>query len=88
MILRIKKYLMIIAAILAAFFVALAKAFFLGKKTEQKKQTEKALKAAKTRLKVENEINKKSDANVRNELSDWFAQRMNELLALGGCQFI
>ncbi|EJF81434.1 Uncharacterised protein [Candidatus Bartonella washoeensis] len=71
MILWIKKYLTIIATISAAFFVALVKAFFLGKKAEQQKQTEKALNTAKTRLEVENEINKKSDASVRTELSDW-----------------
>ncbi|WP_317992829.1 hypothetical protein [Bartonella gliris] len=71
MILWIKKYLTIIATVLTAFFVALVKAFFLGKKAEQQKQTEKALQTAKTRLEVENEINKKSDANVRTELSDW-----------------
>ncbi|GAA5111826.1 hypothetical protein [Bartonella jaculi] len=71
MILWIKKYLTITAAVLAAFFVALAKAFFLGKRAEQKKQTEKTLKTVTTRLEVENEINKKDDADVRTELSNW-----------------
>ncbi|WP_074381077.1 hypothetical protein [Bartonella doshiae] len=71
MILYIKKYLTVIATILAAFFIALVKAFSLGKKAEQKKQTEKALNTAKTRIEIENEINKKSDASVRTELSSW-----------------
>ncbi|EJF77765.1 hypothetical protein MCO_00903 [Bartonella sp. DB5-6] len=71
MILWIRKYLTLIATILAAFFVALVKAFFLGKRVEQKKQTEEALKTAKTRIEIENEINKKSDTNVRTELSNW-----------------
>lgn len=71
MILWIKKYLTITIAILTAFFIALARAFFLGKKAEQQKQTKKACKMATTRLEVENEINQKSDADVRNKLSDW-----------------
>ncbi|WP_208433535.1 hypothetical protein [Bartonella taylorii] len=75
MILWIKRNLMLTAAVLAAFFIALARAFTLGKKAEQQKQTEKALKAAKTRLEVENEINQKSDADVRAALSDWLRDK-------------
>ncbi|WP_208435081.1 hypothetical protein [Bartonella phoceensis] len=71
----IRKYLAITAAILATFFVALTRAFFLGKKVEQQKQTEEALEMAKTRLEVENEINKKSDADVRSKLSDWLRNK-------------
>ncbi|QEE11602.1 hypothetical protein [Bartonella krasnovii] len=71
MILWIKKYLTTTSAIIAAFFIALAKAFFLGKKVEKQKQTKEAFNTAKTRLEVENEINKKSDADVRNKLSNW-----------------
>ncbi len=71
MILWIKRNLMLTGAVLAAFFIALARAFTLGKKAEQQKQTEKALKAATTRLEVENEVNQKSDTDVRTELSDW-----------------
>ncbi|WP_273791683.1 MULTISPECIES: hypothetical protein [unclassified Bartonella] len=71
MILWMKRNLMVIGAALAAFFMALAKAFTLGKKAEQQKQTEKTLEAATTRLEVENEINQKSDADVRAALSDW-----------------
>lgn len=71
MILWIKKNLLLTGAALAALFMALSKAFTLGKKIEQQKQTEKTLKAAKTRLEIENEVNKKSDADVRTELSDW-----------------
>ncbi|MET3589863.1 putative membrane protein affecting hemolysin expression [Bartonella silvatica] len=67
----IKRNLILIGAALAAFFMALAKAFTLGKQVAQKKQTEEALKAAITRLEVENEINQKSDADVRAALSDW-----------------
>ncbi|WP_455465892.1 hypothetical protein [Bartonella sp. B39] len=66
-----KKNLMLIGAALAALFMILAKAFTLGKKSEQQKQTENSLKAATTRLEVENEINQKSDTDVRTELSDW-----------------
>ncbi|EJF76589.1 hypothetical protein [Bartonella birtlesii] len=71
MILWMKRNLMLTGAALAAFFMALAKAFILGKKSEQQKQTERTLKAATTRLEVENEVNQKSDADVRSELSDW-----------------
>ncbi|WP_317992934.1 hypothetical protein [Bartonella gliris] len=71
MILWMKRNLMLTGAALAAFFIALARAFTLGKKVEQQKQTEKALKAAMARLEVENEINQKSDADVRAALSDW-----------------
>ncbi len=49
----------------------LGKAFQLGKKSERQKQTETALKKARTRLEVENEINQKSDAGVRAALSRW-----------------
>ncbi len=57
------------------FFIALARAFTLGKKAEQQKQTEKALKAATTRMEVENEINQKSDTDVRAALSDWLRDK-------------
>ncbi|WP_375635932.1 MULTISPECIES: hypothetical protein [unclassified Bartonella] len=53
------------------FTAALAKAFHLGKQSERQKQTENALKTATTRLEVENEVNQKSDAGVRSELSRW-----------------
>ncbi|USP02864.1 hypothetical protein [Bartonella taylorii] len=75
MILWMKRNLMITGAALAAFFIALARAFTLGKKVEQQKQTENALKAATARLEVENEINKKSDADVRAALSDWLRDK-------------
>ncbi|WP_019223005.1 hypothetical protein [Bartonella rattaustraliani] len=71
MILWIKKYLTMTSAIIAVFFIALVKAFFLGKRAEKQKQTKEAFNIAKTRLEVENEINKKSDADVRNKLSNW-----------------
>ncbi|EJF87991.1 hypothetical protein ME1_00955 [Bartonella vinsonii subsp. arupensis OK-94-513] len=51
--------------------MALAKAFYLGKKSGRHKQTENALKTAMRRLEVENEVNQKSDAGVRSELSRW-----------------
>ncbi|UTO28198.1 hypothetical protein [Bartonella harrusi] len=75
MILWMKKNLMLTGAALAAFFMILAKAFVLGKKTEQQKQTEKTLKTATTRLEVENEINQKSDADVRADLSHWLRDK-------------
>ncbi|EJF95964.1 hypothetical protein ME9_00606 [Bartonella taylorii 8TBB] len=75
MILWIKRNLMLTGAVLTAFFIALARAFTLGKKAEQQKQTEKALKSATTRLEVENEINQKSDADVRAALSDWLRDK-------------
>nr|WP_273758232.1 hypothetical protein [Bartonella sp. AU55XJBT] len=53
------------------FLVALAKAFHLGKKSERQKQTEHALKTARTRFEVENEVNQKTDAGVRSALSRW-----------------
>ncbi|EJF87315.1 MULTISPECIES: hypothetical protein [Bartonella] len=71
MILWMKKNLMLTGAALAAFFIVLAKAFTLGKKAEQQKQTENILQTATARLEVENEVNKKSDADVRAALSDW-----------------
>ncbi len=51
--------------------MALGKAFQLGKKSERQKQTEHALKRATTRFEVENEVNQKSDADVRSALSRW-----------------
>ncbi|MBX4335700.1 hypothetical protein K3248_03685 [Candidatus Bartonella raoultii] len=57
------------------FFMVLAKAFTLGKKAEQQKQTEKTLKAATKRLEVENEINQKRDADVRAALSRWLRSK-------------
>ncbi|EJF88537.1 hypothetical protein ME1_00537 [Bartonella vinsonii subsp. arupensis OK-94-513] len=70
-----KKNVMVTSAALAAFFMALARAFTLGKKTEQQKQIEKTLKAATTRLEVENEINQKSDDDVRTALSHWLRNK-------------
>ncbi|ATP12891.1 hypothetical protein BHOIPH791_09340 [Bartonella henselae] len=70
-----KRNLIVTSAVLAAFFMALAKAFTLGKKIEQQKQTEKTLKSATTRLEIENEVNKKSDADVRAELSSWLRDK-------------
>ncbi|MBX4335812.1 hypothetical protein [Bartonella raoultii] len=67
----INKNFMIMGGAFAAFFIILRKAFTLGKKAEQQKQTEKALKAAKMRFEVENEINLTSDTDVRNKLSEW-----------------
>ncbi|GAA4668818.1 hypothetical protein [Bartonella pachyuromydis] len=75
MMLWMKKNLLLTGAALAAFFMALAKAFTFGKKSEQQKQTEKTLKAAKTRLEVENEVNQKSDADVRTALSRWLRNK-------------
>ncbi|WP_142416441.1 hypothetical protein [Bartonella massiliensis] len=75
MILWMKKNLMLTGAALAVFFMALAKAFHLGKKTEQRKQTENNLKAASTRFEVENEVNRKSDVDVRSELSRWMRDK-------------
>ncbi|ATO57109.1 hypothetical protein [Bartonella sp. 1-1C] len=71
MILWGKKYGVVVMAAIAAFFIALVRAFRLGKKTEQQKQTETIVKRAITRLEIENEVNKKSDADVRAALSDW-----------------
>lgn len=67
----LKKYYLMFTAALAVFFMALAKAFHLGKQSEQHKQTENALKQVKTRLEVENEVNQKSDGDVRRDLSRW-----------------
>nr|WP_078690332.1 hypothetical protein [Bartonella schoenbuchensis] len=59
----------------AALFEILMNVCQIGKKVEQHKQTEEALKAAKTRLKIEDEINKKSDDNVRADLSNWLRDK-------------
>lgn len=53
------------------FFVALVRVFRLGKKTERQKQTETIVNRAITRLEIENEVNKKSNADVRSDLSQW-----------------
>ncbi|WP_425456823.1 hypothetical protein [Bartonella massiliensis] len=74
----LKKNLMITGAALTAFFIALAKAFRLGKKLEQQKQIETILKSSTTRLEVENEINQKSDADVRAALSNWLRHKNNQ----------
>ncbi|ALE03522.1 hypothetical protein [Bartonella ancashensis] len=71
----LKEYFLVILAALAAFFMAFMKAFYTGKETEQHKQTEHALKMAVTRIEVENEINRKSDADVRAELSQWLRKQ-------------
>ncbi|BBL53855.1 hypothetical protein MF1_11130 [Bartonella quintana] len=75
MIWSMKKNLTMIGAALATFFLALVRAFILGKKVGQQKQPENTLKSAITRLEVENEINKKSDTDVRTELSDWVCDK-------------
>ncbi|WP_455478942.1 hypothetical protein V4B17_03845 [Bartonella sp. B23] len=75
MIWRVKKNLTLMMAAFAAFSMAIVKAFYLGKKFGQQKQTKKALESAATRFKVENEINKKSDADVRADLSDWLRDK-------------
>ncbi|MFT4343106.1 hypothetical protein [Bartonella bacilliformis] len=67
----LKEYFLITLASLAAFFMALAKVFDLGKKAEQHQQTERALEMAVRRLEVENEINRKSNADVRSALFQW-----------------
>ncbi|WP_273783988.1 hypothetical protein [Bartonella sp. AU15XJBT] len=71
MIFWFKRNLSLLLAALAVFFMALAKAFHLGKKSERQKQTEHALKTARTRFEVENEVNQKTDAGVRSALSRW-----------------
>ncbi|WP_273788536.1 MULTISPECIES: hypothetical protein [Bartonella] len=73
-----KKNLMITGAALTAFFIALAKVFTLGKKIEQQKQIEKTLKSSTTRLEVENEINQKSDPDVRAALTHWLRDKNNK----------
>ncbi|WP_175869037.1 hypothetical protein [Bartonella gabonensis] len=73
----LKKNLMITGAAMTAFFIALTKAFTLGKKLEQQKQLEKILKSSTTRLEVENEINQKSDADVRAALDNWLRHKNN-----------
>ncbi|WP_375673197.1 hypothetical protein [Bartonella sp. TS82HLJMH] len=55
----------------SSFLIALVKVFFLGKQVEKQKQTKEAFKIATTRLEVENEINKKNDADERTKLSNW-----------------
>ncbi|WP_019221824.1 hypothetical protein [Bartonella senegalensis] len=75
MIFWLKRHLSLVMTALAVFFIALAKAFHLGKKSEQHKQTEYALKTAITRLEVENEVNQKSDSGVRSSLSRWMRDK-------------
>ncbi|MEL6088461.1 MULTISPECIES: hypothetical protein [Bartonella] len=70
-----KKYLLKVMAALAAFFVTLARVFYLGKKAERRKRTEKILKVAITRVEVEDEVNKKSDVDVRSDLSEWVRKK-------------
>ncbi|WP_375622879.1 MULTISPECIES: hypothetical protein [unclassified Bartonella] len=74
----LKKNLMITGAALTAFFIALAKAFTLGKKIEQQKQIETTLKSSTTRQEVENEINQKSDTDVRAALTHWLRDKNNQ----------
>ncbi|ALE03444.1 hypothetical protein [Bartonella ancashensis] len=65
----LKEYFLITLAAFAAFFMAFMKAFYTGKETEQHKQTERASEMAVRQLEVENEINRKSDADVHSALS-------------------
>ncbi len=55
----------------SSFSYSFSESLFPWKKVEKQKQTNEAFKIAKTRLEVENEINKKSDADVRTKLSNW-----------------
>ncbi|WP_139412226.1 hypothetical protein [Bartonella mastomydis] len=71
MIFWFKRNLSFLLAALAVFFMALAKAFHLGKKSERQKQKEHTFKIATTRFEVENEVNQKTDAGVRSALSRW-----------------
>ncbi|GAA4667626.1 hypothetical protein [Bartonella pachyuromydis] len=71
MIYWLKRNLSLLLTAIAVFFIALVKAFQLGKKSERHKQVETALKRARTRFEVENEVNQKSDADVRTALSRW-----------------
>lgn len=74
----VKKNLTITGVVLTAIFITLAKSFMLGKKIEQQKQTEKMLKSSTTRLEVENEINQKSDPDVRTALTHWLRTKNNK----------
>ncbi|WP_273759911.1 hypothetical protein [Bartonella sp. ML70XJBT.G] len=71
MIYWLKRNLSLLLTAIAVFFIALAKAFHVGKQSERHKQVETALKRARTRLEVENEVNQKSDSGVRAALSRW-----------------
>ncbi|MBB4076278.1 hypothetical protein GGR08_000571 [Bartonella fuyuanensis] len=73
-----KKNLTITGAALTALFIALTKIFTLGKKTEQQKQIKNTLKSSTIRLKVENEINQKSDSDVRTTLTHWLRDKNNK----------
>ncbi|MBX4335527.1 hypothetical protein [Bartonella raoultii] len=75
MILYLKRNLSFLLTAIAVFFIALAKAFHLGKKSERQKQVETALKRATTRFEVENEVNQKSDSGVRAALSRWMRDK-------------
>ncbi|ATP12572.1 hypothetical protein BHOIPH791_12350 [Bartonella henselae] len=75
MIFWFKRHLFLVMMALAVFFMVLARAFQLGKKSEQYKKTEYALKTATTRLEVENEINQKSDVDVRTDLFNWLRNK-------------
>ncbi|WP_033313212.1 hypothetical protein, partial [Bartonella rattaustraliani] len=65
MIFWFKKYSLKMTTALAVFFMALSRAFYLGRKAEQDKQVEGALKTARTRFEIENEVNRKDDNGVR-----------------------
>ncbi|WP_208442609.1 hypothetical protein [Bartonella raoultii] len=71
----LQRNLSLLLTALAVFFIALAKAFHLGKQSERHKQVENALKASTTRLEVENEVNQKSDCGVRAALSGWLRDK-------------
>lgn len=71
MIYWLKRNLSLLLTAIAVFFIALARAFHLGKKSERHKQVETALKRTTTRFEVENEVNQKSDSRVRAALSRW-----------------
>ncbi|UJM33313.1 hypothetical protein KAE70_02040 [Bartonella henselae] len=75
MIFWFKRHLFLVMMALAVFFMILARVFQLGKKSEQYKKTEYALKTATTRLEVENEINQKSDVDVRTDLFNWLRNK-------------
>lgn len=68
---RMGQTVILIAAAMAAFFYAVARAFSSGKATEKAKQDKAALEASRNREQVDDDISKMDERRTRSELSRW-----------------
>lgn len=66
-----KKYFIAFVIFFSTAIITILKVFRMGQHYQRNKQDKKSLKAIETSKQVQNEINAKSDANIRDSLSKW-----------------